>query len=110
MSRLCGLGLKAFVGLGLIALPVVSAAQAYDDVPDGALSEPAPVISGPVYGYAAARPGARVYGYGPVHRMDVEPMVRRDRRPLGTYAPSESDNLSPPRAFFRGIERESGGN
>lgn len=81
-------------------------ALAYDDVPD-------PVYFGveaaPEPGYAPGRSAARVYGYGPVYRVEPQPRSRRDNEPLGTYAPNEPSNLSPSRGFFLGIERKAGG-
>lgn len=105
----------------VLASSAWSAAGAYDDVPEPgyyviAPAEPVPVYGYSavrpgvrVYGYLADRPGARVYGYGPVYRAEPLPSPRRDRQPLGTYAPSEPSNLSPPRGFFLGLERVTGG-
>jgi len=92
----------------LVAVSALSPAGAYDDVPGPTYDSPPATPPVAAYGYAPVQPGVRVYGYGPVYGEPAPP--RRDREPLGTYAPSEGDNLSPSRGFFRGIERESGGN
>jgi hypothetical protein len=119
-------GLLRFGSLQLAAttLAVVLASSAwaaerrYDDVPDGGnfYFYPGPGVdySGPAArAPVASRPGARVYGYGPVYRYNAPryaapPPVARDQAPLGTYAPAEPENLSPSRGFFLGIERQAG--
>jgi hypothetical protein len=108
--------------------PTARSVADYDDVPSplyydaptvvvGPVYGYAPVVRGPVYGYAPVvrrrvygyAPSVRVYGFGPVYRYAPPPAADRDRKPLGVYAPREGENLSPPRAFFRALTRESGG-
>jgi hypothetical protein len=110
--------------VALLASAVSSTVFAYDDVPGplftyvDPLAAPAGPVYGyapirqraPVYGYAPVRPSVRVYGYGPVYAPEPLPAdLRRDRRPLGIYAPHEPTNLSPSRGYFLGIQRGAGG-
>ncbi|MEZ5816677.1 MAG: hypothetical protein R3D44_06320 [Hyphomicrobiaceae bacterium] len=105
----------------------------YDDTP--APLYYGPVIRAPVYGYGPVVRGRPVYRYAPVRSrprreygyaptISVAPpapaplygyapaptFVRPgDKRPLGVYAPRNSENLSESRSYFRAIKRQSGG-
>jgi len=98
------------VGGGLLVVfSALTPAAAYDDVPDFNYAAPPPTSGTAVYGYGPVMSGPRVYGYGPVYRQMPSASTTRDRTPLGTYVPNDQENLSAPRDFYRGLERQSGG-
>lgn len=70
-------------------------------------------VPGPIYGYGPAETYGPTYRNGRVYGYVADPYAARpdnDNRAFGKYVPRSDRLLSESGHFFRGVERQSGGN